>query len=304
MLSRRIQFSRSGRYSIGQRPSWQYLFPVLFAFLAILPGAVRAADPATREINLGSVAMDIPAAMVSRMTPLAQYLSTQTGMKVSFRASPNLGSAVDDLGLGNTYIAYLTPVAYLEAREKYRALPLVSPLTHGKLTFELVVAVAKDSQITSMQQLKGRSFALGDEKALLQRAVVVAGGVKLEEFSRYAFLKHYDNIAKAVLNGDFDAGILKDTVYEAFAPKGVRKIYTSPPLSSYLFAVSGKLPAASVDKLRKAFLDLKPDTPEHKAILQGLDAGYDGFSLATDKDYDAIRLLIAPFTQKAAPAAR
>jgi phosphonate transport system substrate-binding protein len=274
------------------------------AFLAILPGAVRAADSAPQEINLGSVAMDIPAAMVSRLSPLARYLSAQTGMKVSFRASPNLGSAVDDLGLGNTHIAYLTPVAYLEAREKFHAMPLVSPLTHGKATFELVIAVAKDSQITSMQQLKGRSFALGDEKALLQRAVVVAGGVKLEEFSRYAFLKHYDNIAKAVLNGDFDAGILKDTVYEAFAPKGVRKIYTSPPLSSYLFAVSGKLPAASVDKLRKAFLDLKPDTPEHKAILQGLDAGYDGFSLATDKDYDAIRLLIAPFTQKAAPAAR
>lgn len=302
MLNHHIKLSRARRNAARRgRPC---LFSLLFAFLAILPGAGRAADTGPQEINLGSVAMDIPAVMVSRLTPLAQYLSGRTGMKVSFRASPNLGSAVDDLGVGNTQIAYLTPVAYIEAHKKYHVQPLVSPLTHGKITFELVIAVAKDSPISSMEQLKGRRFAFGDEKALLQRAVVVAGGVKLEEFSRYAFLKHYDNIAKAVLNGDFDAGILKDTVYEEFVPKGLRKIYASPPLSSYVFAVNDRLPAATVQKLRKALLEIKLDTPEHIAILHGLDAGYDGFSLVTDKDYDTIRQLIAPFTQKTAPAAK
>ncbi len=258
----------------------------------------HAAEP--EELYLGSVAMDVPAEMVRRLTPLTDYLTRKTSIKISFRASPNLGSAVNELGKDFTQIAYLTPVAYIEARDKYHAQPLVSPLTHGKSTFNLVVAVRADSPYQSMQDLRGKTFAFGDEKALLQRAVVVGGGVKLEEFARYAFLKHYDNIAKAVLNRDFDAGILKDTIYEDFAPKGLRKIYTSPPLSSYLFAVSERLPPATVKKLQAAFLELNASKPAHKAILKELDQGYDGFEPAEDKDYDEIRRLIAPFQQ--APA--
>lgn len=258
-------------------------------------GLVHAAEP--EELYLGSVAMDVPAEMVRRLTPLTDYLTKTTGIKISFRASPNLGSAVNELGKDFTQIAYLTPVAYIEARDKYKARPLVSPLTHGKSTFTLVVAVRSDSPYNSMQDLRGKKFAFGDEKALLQRAVVVGGGVKLEEFANYAFLRHYDNIAKAVLNQDFDAGILKDTIYEEFAPKGLRRLYTSPPLSSYLFAVSDRLPPATVKKLRTALLELNASKPGHQAILKELDQGYDGFEPVEDKDYDAIRKLIAPFQQ-------
>ena len=269
-----------------------------FIFLAALglPALPAHATPTSpEEIYLGSVAMDVPAAMVLRLTPLTTYLTKKTGIKITFRASPNLGSAVNELGKDFTQIAYLTPVAFIEALDKHRARALVSPLTHGKDTFNLVVAVRQDSPIKTMADLKGKSFALGDEKALLQRAVVVGGGVKLEELSKYGFLKHYDNIAKAVLNKDFDAGILKDTSFEKFAAQGLRKIHTSPPLSSYLFAVSERLPAETVKKLRAAFLELKADTPEGKAILSELDPAYSGFVVAEDKDYDTIRKLIAPF---------
>ncbi len=206
----------------------------------------QAAPPPVEELYLGSVAMDVPAAMVRHLSPLTTYLSNKTGIKISFRASPNLGSAVNELGKDFTQIAYLTPVAYIDAHEKFKAKPLVSPLTHGKSTFNLVVAVRRDSKLETMADLKGKTFALGDEKAILQRAVVVGGGINLHEFSRFGFLNHYDNIAKAVLNNDFDAGILKDTVYEEFEAQGLRKIYTSPPLASYLFAVSDRLPAETV----------------------------------------------------------
>lgn len=269
------------------------LYTLALSLAALLLSA--SVYPADDEIFLGSVAMDVPAAMVQRMTPLAAYLTKKTGLKIAFRASPNLGSAVNELGKEFTHIAYLTPVAYLEAHEKYAAKPLVSPITHGKTTFNLVVAVRQDTLIKTMPDLKDKSFAFGDEKALLQRAVVVGGGINLHQFSRFAFLKHYDNIAKAILNKDFDAGILKDTIYEQFQPQGLRKIYTSAPLPSYIFAVSDRLPTEMVKKLRTAFLELNGDTPEGKAVLKGLDPGYDGFVTAEDKDYDVIRKLVAPF---------
>lgn len=275
------------------------LSPILAASGLWATSVQATTPPATDEIYLGSVAMDVPAAMVQRLTPLTAYLSKKTDLKISFRASPNLGSAVNELGKDQTQIAYLTPVAYIEAQAKYKVKPLVSPLTHGKSTFNLVIAVHQDSSIQSMADLNGKSFALGDEKALLQRAVVVNGGINIEQFSRVGFLKHYDNIAKALINKDFDAGILKDTLYEKFAKQGLRKIHTSPPLSSYLFAVNEKVPEETVKKLRAAFLALKADSAEGKAVLKELDQGYDGFIVAEDKDYDEVRKLIAPFQKPA-----
>jgi phosphonate transport system substrate-binding protein len=266
-------------------------------FMHILLPAIMLGYPFSfalaEDVQLGSVAMDIPAAMVKRLTPLTDYLSKKTGLKVSFRASADLGSAVDDLGTNTTQIAYLTPAAYLEAHEKYGATPLVNPLSKGKGTFTLMIVVKKDSPIKSMKDLHGKTFAFGDKKAILQPAVVESAGFRLEEFKSYDYLNHYDNIAKAVLHGDFDAGILKDSVAEKFAAQGLRIIHTSPPLPSYVFAVNKKLKARTVAKIKKAMLELKDDTEEHKAILTALESTYTGFEVGKDKDFNGIRKLLA-----------
>jgi len=246
-----------------------------------------------RELVLGSVAMDIPVEMVKRLTPLTKYLSKQISIPVTFRASPNLGSAVEDLGTNNTQIAYLPPAAYLEAHEKYAATPLVSPLSKGKGSFTLMIVVSKNSAIQSVNDLRGKKFAFGDKKAILQPAVVESAGIKLEEFASYDYLNHYDNIAKAVINGDFDAGIVKDVIAEKFSSQGLRVIYTSVPLPSYVFAVNKNLPAITVNKLKKAMLALKGNNATHKEILSALENGYDGFEAASDKDFDGIRKLLA-----------
>lgn len=265
---------------------------LLSALLLLVVPSALAADKQPMELQLGSVAMDIPAAMVKSMTPLARYLGTRTGYKVTFRASPDLTSAVKDLGSGNTHIAYLTPVAYIEAHERFKVVPLVSPLVQGKSTFRLVVVVRKGSGNWSMADLRGKTFAFGDEKALLQPAVVLEAGIRLEDFASSAYIKHYDNIAKAVLHGDFDAGILKESVAEKFLPEGLRVIHRSEPLPSYVFAVSRELPLTTIAKLKKAMLELKRDTPENIAVLDALDSSYEGFAPASNQDYDAVRKLV------------
>ena len=269
------------------------IFTSLRYSLLIVVGLFTSINAIAADIHMGSVAMDIPAEMVRRLTPLTKYLSEKTGLIVDFRASPDLGSAVDELGKNTTQIAYLTPAAYLEAHEKYSAIPLVNPLNKGKGTFTLLVFVQKDSPIKTLHDLRGKKFAFGDKKAILQPAIVVSAGLKLEDFASYAYLNHYDNIAKAVLNSDFDAGIVKDSIFKKFEAQGLRVIHTSPPLPSYVFAVHKNLPKKTIAKLKSAMLALKDDTEEHKAILNSLENGYNGFEAAKDKDFDGIRKLLA-----------
>lgn len=250
-----------------------------------------------QTVTIGAVAMDAPIEMIRRMTPLAAYLAQETGYDVRFRPAPNLLAAVKDLGDNTVQMAYLTPMAYITAREQFQAIPLVTPLTHGKSTFNLLVVVQRDSPYKKLDDLIGKRFAFGDPKAYLQPAVLLDAGVRREDFAEVAYLKHYDNIAKALLKGDFDGGIMKDTVYEKFAEQGLRVVYTSPPLASYVFAVNAKLDGRVQQKLKRALLKLNHASPSGRAVLMALDQGYEGFQVVTDQDYDRERALIAPFTK-------
>jgi phosphonate transport system substrate-binding protein len=263
----------------------------VLAFLVFAVSNVAAED----EIQFGSVAMDIPAVMHKRLTPLTQYLSDRLGKKVSLKLSPNMGVAIKEAASGNVDIAYLTPVAYIDANQRGGVKPIVKTVTNGKGSFRLMIVVKQDSPLRSIDDLKQKSFAFGDKRALLQRAVVVGAGISLEDFAEYKFIGHYDNIARAVSIGDFDAGILKDTTAYKWQDKGLRILYQSPDLPPYNIVASKRMDDVTYTKLQSAFLDLNAKNPEHMKIIKALDKKYDGFAITSDEEYDVVRKLVSPF---------
>ena len=232
----------------------QYLVSLILMTIILLYGQVGFAGE--KELEFGSVAMDIPAVMHKRLTPLTRYLSKELNRPVSLKLSPNMGAAIKAAADGTVDIAYLTPVAYLKAHELGSVQLVAKTVTDGKASFQLMIVVKQDSPIKTVQQLIGKSFAFGDKKALLQRATVVGAGIKLEQFSEYKFIGHYDNIARAVMNGDFDAGVLKDTMALAWEGKGLRILYSSPQLPPYNITASKTVDEKTLAALRKAFLRL------------------------------------------------
>lgn len=271
-------------------------FALLLAALCCVGTAPLSAEP----LFLGSVAMQVPIEMHDRLTPLAAYLSEKTGHSVEFRAAPDLKAAVEDLGNGRTQIAYLTPAAYIDAHEKYGVIPLVAPMTKGKPYLTLSIVVRNNSLAQKPSDLRGKRFAFGDERALLQRAVVAGSGIPLDEFIHYGFLKHYDNIIKAVRNGDFDAGIVIDRSVPDARAAGLRVIHESPPLPSYVFGVTPRMPLPVFQKLQRALIMMRTDTAADKAVLQALDPAFDGFAVVHDMYFDSARKLIEPYKKSLA----
>lgn len=275
----------------------ELLEAALAAFAAGLarPAVAQAAVGPVPVVTLGSVAVDIPAEMTRRMGTLSDYLARSTGLQVRFRPSPNMASAVEELGAGRTQIAYLSPMAYLEARQHYGVQPLVAQTSQGRPFYSLAIVVKAGSGLRVPADLRGRRFAFGDERALLQKAAIDLAGLKPADFASYAYLRHFDNIAKAVLAGDFDAGILKDTQAEAYKDKGLVTISSTPPLPAFLFAVHPAMPPARRAQLRNALLALKRTTPDKFAVLDTFDSACDGFVPTDDKVYDSVRRLVRPF---------
>ena len=265
---------------------------VFILFTIIIYSSISSAND---EIIFGSVAMDIPAVMHKRLKPLTKYLSKRLSKKVVLKLSPNMGSAIKNIATGTVDISYLTPVAYLRAHKKGNAQLIAKTVTKGKASFKLMIVVKENSPIKSIEDLKGKSFAFGDERALLQRATVVGSGIKLEQFKEYKFIGHYDNIARAVMNDDFDAGILKDTMAYKWQGKGLRILHSSPALPPYNIVASKNVSKATLKELKRIFLSLNKNNPDHLKVIKAIDKKYDGFAETSDAEYDVVRKLVAPF---------
>ena len=268
------------------------LFKIFIMFFLLVHSSLSiAAD----DLIFGSVAMDIPAVMHKRLKPLTKYLSKRLNKNVVLKLSPNMGAAINEAAKGSVDIAYLTPVAYLKAHAKGQAQLIAKTVTKGKASFKLVIVVKEDSPIKTVQDLIGKTFAFGDERALLQRATVVGSGIKLNQFKEYRFIGHYDNIARAVMNKDFDAGILKDTMAYKWQEKGLRILHSSPALPPYNIVASKNVNKATMKELKHVFLSLDKNNPVHLKVIKAIDKKYDGFAATNDAEYDVVRKLIAPF---------
>jgi phosphonate transport system substrate-binding protein len=119
----------------------------------------------------------------------------------------------------------------------------------------------------------------------------------LNQLGAYKFIGHYDNIAQGVMNGDFDAGILKDTTAYAWREKGLRILYESPDLPPYNIAVSANVDDQLFKQIQQAFLKLDVNDPKQREVIHSLDKHYDGFAPTSDQEYDVVRRLIAPFVK-------
>lgn len=254
-----------------------------------------AQDAEVQELYFGSVAMDVPAVMHRRLSPLTKYLSEALQRPVSLKLSPDMPTAVKEISNGTVNLTYLTPVAYIKAKNSGSVRLVAKAVTNGAGSFKLMIVTKDDSAIRSIDDLAGKRFAFGDKAALLQRAVVVGAGMPLERLGSHDFIGHYDNILRGVLNEDFDAGILKDTMAEKWQGKGIKILHASAALPPYNIVAGRDMDDKLLEKVRQALLRLDSRNPEHAKVIQALDEQYDGFAPVKDEEYDVVRKLIKPF---------
>ncbi len=248
-----------------------------------------------KPLRFGSVAKDSLAVMEMRLLPLTEYLSGKLQRPVELGLSTNMSRAINSLVAGNSDIAYLTPVAYVNAHAMGKVQLVVKTVSGSHPSLKLMIVVREDSPIHSVEDLAGKRFAFGDPEALLQRAVVVGAGMPLQRLGKYSFVDHYDNVVRGILVGDYDAGIVTDGTASQWQGRGIRVLYASEDLPPYNIAASAKLAPATLKQLQDALLRLDFAVPEDKSIINALDGSYTGFASANDADYDVVRKLIKPF---------
>ncbi|MBI3560537.1 MAG: phosphate/phosphite/phosphonate ABC transporter substrate-binding protein [Gammaproteobacteria bacterium] len=267
------------------------LFPFVLGMLLLGLHATAAA-----ALVVGVHPFKPASKLTEAFTPLINYLSEKLGEPVSLRIAKDYQAHIDALGQDLIDIAYIGPSPYIKLTEQYGPHPLLArqligdqPVFHGK------IFIRTDSPIQHLAELKGKQFAFGEPHStmshLVPRYMLWQAGITVDQLAGYKFIGDHVNVALSVLAGDFDAGAVKEDVYDSYAARGLRAIATSAPISDHLFVASRKLSQTRIRKLRMILLALHKD-PQGAAILQSMTPGVKALVSVKDSDYDSLRVVL------------
>jgi len=197
--------------------------------------------------------------------------------------------AVSDIASGKVDFSRLGPSSYVHAKGKnpgLRLLAMEERKGQKGNRFKGFIIVRTDSDIQTLADLKGRSFAFGNVISTagryLSQAELLKAGICSKDLAGYKFLGRHNKVFSAVEKGEFDAGALKENTVKNRNKSGqVRVLHDFPNVTKPWIAREG-LDKSVFEALRTALLKLKD--PQ---ALKKLKVG--GFLPSHDGEYDFIR---------------
>lgn len=260
----------------------------LLSLLFVVVGTVHA-----NEILFGVYTSDKPTVMYQKFSPILNYLqhyleSKEIRVKIKIKIYSSYSGAIDAMVNGDIDFARFGPASYILAQERNKGIRLLC-MEHkkGKKRFNGVfIARQDDTSISTLQNVKGKSFAFGDKNSTIGRylsqAELVEANIMATDLKEYVYLGRHDKVAFSVAAGKYDVGVIKENTYKKYQKnKGLKKIGEFPNVTKP-WVVRAEFDDKLYNLLRDAMLSI-----EDKSILNTLKQN--GFLPATDKEYDFVR---------------
>ena len=265
------------------------------AALLLLPGcgkhdAAGTDGAPSAPLKVGIIPFEDVDAITKAFQPYSTYLGKKSGRPDGqVFVTPSYAGVLQALQADQIDCAYLNPLSYVLATQQFAAtpqklVPIAMPYFHGSLTYKGVIFVRADSNIHSLKDLKGKSFAFGDRTStssfLYPAGMLKKAGIDPEKDLKPVNISGTAGVL-AVFNKRADAGaIYEGGIANAFtdtATKAVdqakvgqfRIIATTDPIPNGMFVARGDLDPATLDKLKAALANINTD-PDGQAALKAI----------------------------------
>lgn len=256
-------------------------------FLLLFTYTVLVAE----DLTFGVYTSEQPSVMYKKFKPVIDYLENdlkKNGIdkEIKLKIYPTYEKAIEGLVNSEYDFARFGPASYILAKEKNENIKLLVMEIHkGEKRFNGVFITKSDSNIKKITDLKGKNFAFGDDKSTIGRylsqAELLKNGISSTELKSFKYLGRHDKVALAVVNGDFDVGVVKEDTFKKYQDRGLKSIYKFENVTKP-WLVRENLPDNIYAILKNSMLNLKD-----KDILKIFKG--DGFVQTSDREYDFVR---------------
>ncbi|HEX2501414.1 MAG TPA: phosphate/phosphite/phosphonate ABC transporter substrate-binding protein [Methylomirabilota bacterium] len=227
-------------------------------------------------------------------------LGKLVGLPIRVTVASDYAAVVEALRNRTADLAFVHPAGYVLANREAKAMIVAKDQWHGNTSYTSRIYVRKESGITTLEGLRGKTIAFVDPTSasgyvypmvlLIQKGLVTNRDPKTF-FKEFVFSGSHDAGLLALLNGHVDALASFDQAREQYLkdPAQREKIIfvaeTEPIPEGGICARDGLDPAVFA-KVRTALLSMKG--PAYAEILKKL-YDIDGFEPAEDREYDPVR---------------
>lgn len=262
----------------------------LIATAAVVPVIHAAEDP----LILGIFPRNKAAETTTMYTPLANHLSERLGRKVILATAKDFDSFWKAVTERRYDIVHYNQYHYIHSARSYKV--IAHNQEFGKNAVAGALYVRKDSGITNVSQLRGRTVIFGGGKdAMLSyiapRFLLMQAGLKEEDF-KTEFAVNPPNALLALFHKQADAAgggdILIDlpVVKNAINTQELRLLAATEPLLFLPWAVKRAMPAKLGESIQTILVDLG-SSDAGKQVLKAAQTTEIG--KAGDRDYDPHR---------------
>lgn len=262
------------------------------------PGA-RAAQ----TVHLVLTPSQKPTDLMAAGEEFARVLSRLSGIAVRVTVASDYAAVIEALRNRTADLAFVHPVGYVLAAREAGARIVVKNRWHGKTSFTSRIYVHKDSGITRLEDLRGKTIAFVDPSSssgytypmvLLIRRGLVKNRDPRTFFREVVFAGSHDAGMRALLNRHVDALASFDMAREQYLKEPAERerivwVAETPPIPEAGIAARDGLDPAVVTRLRDALLAIRG--PEQAGLLKRL-YDIDGFERAEDREYDSVRAAV------------
>ena len=223
---------------------------------------------------------------------LKDYLTEAFDKEIELVVTTDYSSMIEAARNDRLDLAYFGPLSYVLAKAVSDIEPFAARIKGGTKTYNSCIIGNTKKGVTSFDDIKGTTFALGDPAStssrLFPELTLAENGLTKGKDFQGVFLGSHDAVALAVQNGNAQAGGMACPILKSLKKKGVidpSKVTTiaqSSPIPQYPWTMRSTLSPELKEKIRVTFLDLDSDK-----VLKPFNA--DGFASITDSYYDGIR---------------
>jgi phosphonate transport system substrate-binding protein len=229
------------------------------------PARLASPDP----LVFAYAPVEDPAVYENAWTDFLRHLEKVTGKKAKYFWVQNYAAQIEAMRSGRLHVSAFSTGSLVYAVNLAGAVPFaIMGDPRGPVGYHLVlITQARNDRIKSVADLRGKRVAHVSQTSSSGHQAPVfffsrLGVVPGKDY-QIAFSGKHDASALGVVNGDYDAAAVADTVLERMVARGVIKasdykvVYTSPVFPTAGFAHAHHLEPKLVDRIREAFFSFK-----------------------------------------------
>ena len=270
--------------------------------LVLPPNPEFPDEPADRPIvRIGVVSRFAPNVIFNEYQPIMEYLEQEGFFRYELQLSSSYQDAVDRLREGRVDASFLGAWIYSDLADDEDLVPILAPLNEqGRSEFHAVLVTRADSGLLAMADLEGRRVALPSPQSFsgnwLQSNGLKEAGLVPADLDTLHHFAHHPTVVWQVLRGDFDAGVVKESVAAKFAGEGLRRVAVSQAIPGPPLVGGRNLNPDVLAEINRLLLALAPATPADRRVLDSWTPEFShGFTAVDRDDYrDAFRPEEAP----------